>query len=138
MSGYVKTFEVKDGDNDKNHKLMSFCINDERLLEKYKAIRNTIEDFKNIELNASPFYDDRCIKTRIRTYGDKVYTNFCGLNVPENDIECESFTVISIDSLLSYKSKYYLQVHLNNCVYKIKGQGMIDYLDDKLFEDYLL
>ena len=28
----------------------------------------------------------------------KVYTNFCGSNVPENGVECESFTIISIDS----------------------------------------
>ena len=32
----------------------------------------------------------------MRTYGDKVYTNFRSLNVLEDDIECESFTVISI------------------------------------------
>ena len=25
---YVKTFKVKDGDKDKNNKLMSFCIDD--------------------------------------------------------------------------------------------------------------
>ena len=37
MSGYVKTFKVKDGDKHKNNKLMSFCIDDEKLLEKYKA-----------------------------------------------------------------------------------------------------
>ena len=35
MSGYVKTFKVNDGDKDKNNKLISFRINDERLLEKY-------------------------------------------------------------------------------------------------------
>ena len=34
MSGYVKTFKVKDGDKDENNKLMSFHINDEKLLEK--------------------------------------------------------------------------------------------------------
>ena len=34
ISGYVKTFKVKDGDEYKNNKLMSFCI-DEKLLEKY-------------------------------------------------------------------------------------------------------
>ena len=28
MSGYVKTFKVKDGDKDKNNKLMSFCKDD--------------------------------------------------------------------------------------------------------------
>ena len=35
MSGYVKTFKIKDGDKHKNNKLMSFCIDDEKLLEKY-------------------------------------------------------------------------------------------------------
>ena len=31
MSGYVKTFKVKDRNKDKNKKLMSFCINHEKL-----------------------------------------------------------------------------------------------------------
>ena len=31
MSRYVKTFKVTDGDKDKNNKLMSFCILDEKL-----------------------------------------------------------------------------------------------------------
>ena len=34
MSGYVKTFKVKDGDQDKNNSLMSFFIGDEKGLEK--------------------------------------------------------------------------------------------------------
>ena len=76
-------------------------------------------------MNALPFYDDRSIKTKIRTYGDKVYTNFCGLNVSENDIEYESFTVISIYYFLVYENKYYLQVYLNNGTYKILNRQMI-------------
>ena len=106
MNGYAKTFKVKDGDKDKNNKLMSFHINDEKLLEKYKTIWTNIKDLKNIELNALPVYEDRYIKTKIRTYSRKVYTNFCGLNVPEDDIEFESFTVISIDSFLVSENKY--------------------------------
>ena len=47
MSGYIKTFKVKDGDKDKNNKLMSFRIDDEKLLGKYKAIWTKIEDLKN-------------------------------------------------------------------------------------------
>ena len=58
-----------------------FCIYDEKR-EKYKTILTEIEDIK---LNALPVYDNRCIKTKIKTYRDKVYTNFCGLNVPEDD-----------------------------------------------------
>ena len=33
ISGYVKKCKVKEGDKDKNNKLMSFCIDDEKLLE---------------------------------------------------------------------------------------------------------
>ena len=52
MSGYVKTFKVKEGDKDKNNKLMSFRIDDEKLLEKYEAIWAKIQDLKIIELYA--------------------------------------------------------------------------------------
>ena len=65
----------------------------------------------------------------------KFYTNFCGLNVLKDDIECECFTVISIDSLLVYESKYYLQAYLDNCVYKIVNIQMTGYLDENVFED---
>ena len=43
---------------------MSFRIDDEKLLERYKAILTKIEYLKNIELNALPVYDDRYIKTK--------------------------------------------------------------------------
>ena len=56
MSGYVKTFKVKDGNKDKENKLMSFRTDDGNLLEKYKAISTKIKDFKNIKLNALPVY----------------------------------------------------------------------------------
>ena len=55
--------------------------------------------------------------------------------MPEDDIECESFIVISIYSLLVYDKKYYMQVHLDNCAYKIVNKQMTDYLDESLFED---
>ena len=44
------------------------------------------------------------MKIKIRTYGDKVYTNFRDLNVQEDDIECESSAIISNDSLLVYET----------------------------------
>ena len=48
MSGYVKTFKDKDGDNkkSKNNKLMSLCIDYDKLLEKYKTTWTKIEDLK--------------------------------------------------------------------------------------------
>ena len=134
MSEYIKTFNVKDRDKDRNEKLMSVHIDDEKLLDKYKTIWTKIEDLKNTELNALPVYDDRYIKFRIRKYGNKIYTNFRGLNVPGNNIECEFCTVIFINSLLVYENKYYLQVYLANCTHKIVDKKMIDYLSENAFK----
>ena len=131
MSGYVKTFTVKEGNNN----LMPFRIDDEKLLEKYKAISTNIESLKDFKLNALPVYDDRYVKNLKWTFADNVYINFHGLNVPEYDVEFESFTVIFIDCLLVYDKKYYLQVYLDNCSYKIVNKKMTDYLDENLFED---
>ena len=103
---------------------MSFCIDDEKLLEKYKAIWNKIKDFKKIKVKPLPAYGDRYIKTKFR-----------GLNVPEDVIECESFTVISFDSLLVYHKRYYLQVCLENCAYKSKGT---DYAKSKNSKEYMI
>ena len=55
--------------------------------------------------------------------------------MPEDDIECEFFTVIFVHSLLVYGKKYYLQAYLANCAYKIVNKQMTDYLDEDLFED---
>ena len=55
--------------------------------------------------------------------------------MPADDIECKSFTAISIDSLLVYDSKYYLQVYLDNYDCRIVNKQMIDYLDENIFED---
>ena len=94
-----------------------------------------MEDLKNIELNALPVSDDRYIKTEIRTYGDKVYINFCCLNVPEDGVKYKFFTVISLDSLLVYENKYYLQVCLDKCAYKTLDKQMTDYLYDNPFKN---
>ena len=56
----------------------------------------------------------------------------------EGNIKSKSFTVIFIDSLLVYKNKYYLQVYLDNCAYKIVNKQMTNYLDENIFEDLIL
>ena len=45
MGAYVKTFKVEH----KINKLMSFHIDDKKLLEKYKAIWTKIKGLKNIK-----------------------------------------------------------------------------------------
>ena len=114
---------------------MLFRISDNKFLEKYKTIQTQIEDLKNIDLDALPVYkNENMVLKFILNFG---ITNSV-LNLPENDIECESFTVISIDSLLVYNEKYYIQVFLDSCAYKIENKQMTDYLDENRFEDQIL
>ena len=120
---YVKTFK------EKNNNLMHLRIDDAKLLQMHKAIWTEAEELKKFEMNALPVCDNRYIESKIRTYGDKfydnsyikskirtcgdnVYTDFRGLNIPEDGVECESFTVISIDSLLVYENKY-MRIYIN-------------------------
>ena len=56
----------------------------------------------------------------------------------EGNIKSKPFTVIFIDSLLVYENKYYLQVYLDNCTYKIVNKQMTNYLDENIFEDLIL
>ena len=89
---------------------MSSRVDDEKLLEKYKNIWTKIEDLQNTESDDFRVYDANCIKAKIRTYGHNVYANVLGLNLPENGVERESFTVISIDRGYSRKKKYLVQI----------------------------
>ena len=120
MKGYVRTFKIKNGD--KNNKLMSFSIDDDKLLEKYKTNSTKIEGRpKNIILSPLSVYDDRYIKAEIKTYSDKVYYRFSNLTMLEKEVECKSLKIISIDSLLGYYNKYYIQVYLENSAQKMLG-----------------
>ena len=78
MSAYVKTIKVKDEDKDEKNKLISFRIFNDKLLENYRNIWTKMEETKKIELNPLTVYENKCIKTKKRKYGDKFYTNFRG------------------------------------------------------------
>ena len=73
-------------------------------------------------------------KNKIRTYSDKVYTNFRRLDVLKRGIEYELFTVISIDSLLVCKNKYYVHVYLDNCACEILNKQIRYYLSKNTFK----
>ena len=67
--------------NNKNNRLISLHIDDDELQEIYKTIWTRTEDLKSTELDNLPVYDSRYIKTKVKTNGDKIYTNFRSLNV---------------------------------------------------------
>ena len=70
MTGYVKGFD--------SNRTMSFKIADKKLLKKCIIKRERVSSFMNIEFGSKPVYgdNDKYIKTNIKSYGDKVHTNF--------------------------------------------------------------
>ena len=67
-----------DGDKDKNNTLISFCIDDVKLSEKPRTIWTKIENLKKHWTESLTSLYDRYIKNKVKTYTDKVYTNFFG------------------------------------------------------------
>ena len=79
MIGYVKHFVSK--------KAMSFKVNDNRLLKKCTKIWERVSILMDIEFHNEPIYgdNDKYIKTKMKSHGDKVNTNFQGKkNAKEN------------------------------------------------------
>ena len=57
ICGSIKTLKVKDIDKDENNNLMSFHIDDEKLLEKYKTTWIKIEFFIVVSLGSFLFME---------------------------------------------------------------------------------
>ena len=60
MSGYIKYF-------DNGGKNMSFKIEDESAYLKYAEIWNKLKSILNVKFHSEPIYDDKYIKTKIKT-----------------------------------------------------------------------
>ena len=84
----------------------------------------------NIELDSKPVYDDndKCIKTKIKTYGDKVNTNFQGKKVPKENASYKCLSLIMLDSGIRVNERYHPQTLLEECKYEIKKNNMENFL----------
>ena len=70
MIGYVKHFDI--------NKTMSFKASDNKLLKKYTKIWERVISLMNIRFDGEPVNgdNDQNMNTKIKSYGDKVNTNF--------------------------------------------------------------
>ena len=114
MNGYAKYF-------DENSKYMNLLVNDKEMLEKYTDIWNKIKSLIKKKLNSELVYNDKYIKTKIKIYNDKVYTNFQHNKIPKYNEYRACLSVISLDSIFVNSDKeYYPQIFLEECKYAIK------------------
>ena len=80
----------------------------------------------NIELDSKPVNgdNDKCLKTKIKSYRDKVNKNFPGRKIPKENASYSCLSLIMLDSVIRVNKKYYLQTLLEECKYKIKKNKM--------------
>ena len=87
-----------------------------------------------IEFNSKPVYgdDEKYIKTKIKTYGDSVITNFHNKKMPKEKAPCTCLSIIMLDSVIKAKKKYYPQTLLEECKYEQKRIKIENLIDDDL------
>ena len=91
--GNVKHFD--------SNKTMSFKVSDNKKLKKYKKIWEKVANLLTIRFDSEPVYDDidKYIKAKIKTYGDRVNTNFHGQKVPKENATYKYISLIMLDSV---------------------------------------
>ena len=124
MIGYVKYFD--------SNKIVSFKVIDKKLLKKSTKIWERVSSLMNTKLDSKPVYgdNDKYIKTKIKTYGDKVNTNFQGKKVPKENASCKCSSLIMLDSVIRAHKKYHPQTLFEDCKYEIKKNKMENLIND--------
>ena len=129
MAGWIKYFE-------NGGKNMSFKIEDDEVCMKYNSIWNKIKKvLGNIKLSSDVIYDDQYIKIKVKTF-KMAKTLFSDDIIPEEKVECECIPCICVDSVLKIEEKWYLQVYLEQCKYKVKKRKIKNLTVYDLHSDY--
>ena len=106
MVGYVKCFY--------SNKTMSFKVIDNKLLKKYTQIWERVSNLVNMKFDSEALYgdNDKYIKTKIKSYGNKINTNFQGKEIPKEKALYTCLSLIMSDPVVRGNKKI---LHSNIC-----------------------
>ena len=126
MIGYVKHFDA--------NKVMSFKVTDKKLLNKYNKTWEKVEELLNVKFERRPIYgeDDKYIKAKIKSYQDKVNTNFQGKKTPKENSSYKCLSIITLESIIKVNKKYHPQILLDECKYEVKNKKVENLINDDL------
>ena len=68
MSAYRKDFDET--------KYTSFLIKDDELLKKYNKIWKKVKNSLKKEYDSEPVYNEKYLKAKVKSYNEKINTNF--------------------------------------------------------------
>ena len=84
MDGYIKYFENA-GKN------MSFKIEDDEVCIKYNEIGNKLNKLLGLKFYSEPIYEDKYIKTKVKTFSSVINTLFRGDEIPKKEFNILAF-----------------------------------------------
>ena len=86
----------------------------------------------NIEFDNEPVYgdNDKYIKVKIKSYGDKANTNLQSKKILKENASYKCFSLVMLDSLIRVSKNYYPQTLLEECKYEIKKAKMENLIND--------
>ena len=102
MSGYIIYFD----DSGKN---TSFKIEDDDIFLKYNEIWNKIKKTLSIKFHSQPIYDEKYIKTKVKTFNDVINTVFSDNEIPKERNHYTCIAAICIDSAIKIDKKSILK-----------------------------
>ena len=82
----------------------------------------------NIKFHSQPVYDNRYIKTKIKTFDETIKTPFS--DNKKSHYIC--FSAICIDFVLKKEGKNHPQVYLEQCKYKIRERNPVDFVNTEI------
>ena len=118
---------------------MSLMIKDIQLLKSYNKIWKKIEKLMKIDFNTKTTYgddDDKYIKRKVKTYKDKIITNFYNKNgskkIPEQKLPRKCLSIIILDTIIYAYEKYYPQMFLEKCKHAKENIKTKNYINEEL------
>ena len=98
---------------DSNNYYINLLVHDKELLKKYNEIWDKVKDLFKKKFNSKPVYNDKYIKTKIKVYNNRNYTNFQYNKIPKDNEYCTCLPVILLNSIFVNSDKeYYPQIFL--------------------------
>ena len=103
-----------------------------------------IEKLMKIDFNTKTTYgdddddddDDKYIKRKVKTYKDKIITNFYNKNgskkIPEQKLPRKCLSIIILDTIIYAYEKYYPQMFLEKCKHAKENIKTKNYINEEL------
>ena len=131
MNGNIKYFD----DGGKN---MSFVTDDEEIYEKYNEIWEVVRKLLRLKFTVGPVRDDKYRVAKLKIFNRINRATFTDNAIPIERNHYTCIPAIDIDSVLKIDNKrIYPQAYLEQCKYKLKKRGVVNFIDDEIIDKEL-